>query len=77
MTKKEVEDLIFAKYDCLLLSRKQVAKILNKSVATIDRWKKRGVFLEYKKDESAKNGSVVYSVETVAEYILNNKTKVL
>lgn len=77
MRKKEIHDLIFAKYGCLVLNPKQVAEILNKSVTTIYRWKARGVFLEYKKDQNSKNGSLQYTIDTVVEYILNYNIKVI
>ena len=76
MTKKEARDLIFAKYGCLLLSRQQVAEVLNKSVATIDRWKKSGIHLEFKKNGDARNATIEYSIDTIADYIINNMQKV-
>ncbi|MCK9454751.1 hypothetical protein [Sulfurimonas sp.] len=77
MTKQEARGLIYQKFDTLLLSRKQAAQALNKSVATIDRWKKQGLYLEYKKRGKSKNASVEYPIDTVVDYILNNNQKVV
>ena len=76
MDKQEIKTLIFQKYGSFLLTRKQVAEALNKSVATIDRWKQQGIYLEYKKLGKAKNAPVEYPIDTIAEYIVNNNIKV-
>lgn len=73
---EETRDLILSMYGGLVLSRKQVAMLLNKSISTIDRWKKKGIHLEYRKDDSSKNGSVEYTIDTVIDYILNHNVKV-
>lgn len=75
MNKQEVRTIILQKYDTFLLSRKQVAATLGKSVATIDRWKKRGLHLDYKKTGTAPNSPVEYPIDTVANYIVNNNIK--
>ena len=72
----ELRKLIFSKYGSLLLDRKQVSEILNISVATLDRWKKDNLNLEYKKNGSSKNARVEYSVDAVVNYILNNNAKI-
>jgi transposase len=77
MDKKEIRNLIYQKYGTFLLSRQQVAKVLNKSVATIDRWKKQGLYLEYKKLGNAKNATVEYPIDSVVNYILNNNQKIV
>lgn len=76
MNKQEIRNLIYQKYGALLLSRKQVANILGKSVATIDRWKAQGLYLEYKKLGSAKNAVIEYPIDTVVEYIIRNNKKI-
>lgn len=69
--------ILYTKYDTSLLSRIQVAQELNKSVATIDRWRKAGLYLEYKKLGKAKNSPVEYPIDTVVNYVLNNNIKVI
>jgi len=71
-----MRSLLFEKYGTLLLSRSQAAEALNISVATLDRWKKRGVYLEYKKRGAAKNSPVGYPLDTIINYIINNNNKV-
>lgn len=76
MNRSELRSILYAKHDSSLLSRTQVARELNKSVATIDRWKKAGLYLEYKKNGEAKNSTVEYPIDTVVDYVLNNNIKV-
>ena len=75
MNKQDVWNVIFNKYGSLLLTRKQVAEILGKSVATIDRWKKDGLHLQYKKTGKAKNAPVEYPIDTVVNFIMNDHKK--
>ncbi|QOY53198.1 helix-turn-helix domain-containing protein [Candidatus Sulfurimonas baltica] len=75
--KKEMEDRLFAIFVCLVLSRKQVSKALNKSLSTIDRWRKQSINLEYSKSGDAKNSTIEYSISEIARYIVSNKIKVL
>jgi len=76
MTKQEMRSLLFEKYRTLLLSRSQAAEALNISVATLDRWKKQGMYLEYKKRGTAKNSTVAYPLDTIINYLINNNNKV-
>ena len=73
---KEIIDSIYKEYKTRLLSTEQAAKILNKSTTTLGRWRKEGIYLEYKKNGAAKNTPVFYMIETIVEYILNNNIKV-
>jgi len=68
---------IHQEYETMILSRKQVAKILNKSTTTIDRWRKKGLYLEYSKVGEAKNATIEYTLNEVAKYIISNKIKVV
>jgi len=77
MNKQEILKVIYEKYGSLLLTRRQVAEILGKSVATIDRWKKDGLYLKYKKMGKAKNATIEYPIETVVDYIINNNKKIM
>lgn len=76
MTKQEAINLLLERFDdSFLLSRSQTAKVVNKSVATIDRWKTKGLHLDYKKTGTAPNSPVEYPIDTVANYIVNNNIK--
>ncbi|MDD3476293.1 MAG: hypothetical protein PHI38_05445 [Sulfurimonas sp.] len=77
MDKQEIRNLIYKKYGTFLLSRQQTAEVLNKSVATIDRWKKQGLHLEYKKLGKSKNATIEYPIDSVVNYILNNNQKIV
>ncbi len=77
MNRQKIWDVIYSKYGSLILTRKQVADTLGKSVATIDRWKKQGLYLEYKKLGTAKNSPVEYSIDTIVNYIVNNNKKIV
>lgn len=79
MMKEELEarkwlllKLYFDKYDTFVLTRTQVARILDKSESTIDRWKKNGKGPAFQKDESSKNGSVTYMIDSVIDFLLSN-----
>lgn len=67
--KREIKQMLYTKYNSLVFSRDQVAEILNISVATLDRWRSRGLYLDFKKVGDAKNSIVQYSLSTVADYI--------
>lgn len=69
MEEKEIKEMLYAKYNSLVLSRDQVAEILNISVATLDRWRTRGLYLDSKKIGNAKNSTVQYSIGTVVDYL--------
>jgi len=75
VNKQEIRNMIYQKYATFLLSRKQVADTLGKSVATIDRWKDQGLYLEYRKHGNSKNATVEYPIDTVVDYIVNNNIK--
>jgi len=73
---KLIEDRIEKRYDTLVLSRKQVSEILNKSTSTIDRWRSQRIKLKYSKIGSSKNSTIEYSISEIAKYIINNQIKV-
>jgi len=77
MNRQEIWNVIYSRYRSLILSRKQVAELLGKSVTTIDRWKKNGLYLQYKKRGKAKNSPVEYSIDTIVDYAINNNKKIV
>ena len=77
MSKQEVRHLIYQKYGALLLSRKQAATEVRKSLATLDRWRKKGLYLEYKKIGKARNSTIEYPIDTIVDYIVNNNKKTI
>jgi len=77
MNRQEIWNVIYNRYGSLVLSRKQVAKLLGKSVSTIDRWKKNGLYLVYKKRGKAKNSPIEYSIDAIVDYAINNNKKIV
>ena len=73
--KQEARDLLFGKYETLLLSRSQAAKSVSRSVTTLDRWKKKSVHLTYKKQGEAKNSPVFYPIDSIVDYVCENNIK--
>lgn len=74
--KKELLQLLFQKYGSLLLTREQVAEVLNISTASLDRMKQNGVGIQYQKDgRSGKNAKVRYPIDSVAEFIVESNIK--
>jgi len=69
MNKTEMRNTLYKKYGTFVLSRKQVANELNKSVATIDRWKKQGIYLKFIKRGKAKNAAVEYPLDSIIDYL--------
>lgn len=67
--KEETRQMLYTKYNSLVLSRNQVADILNISVATLDRWRSKGLYLNFKKVGNAKNSIVQYSLNTIVDYL--------
>ena len=74
--KIETRKILFNKYNTMILSRKQVAEILNVSTATLDRWRKQGLYLESKKVGITKNAIIQYPLSTVVDYISSQNTKI-
>lgn len=67
----------FDKYDTFVFHRKQVAKIVNESESTIDRWKKKAYGPEWSKDEGSPNSRVTYMIDRVVDFLIDreeNKT---
>lgn len=75
--KKEAKELLFNKYGTLVLSRQQAAESVNRSVATLDRWKIQGLYLEYKKIGISKNAHIQYPIDTIVDYICENNIKII
>lgn len=75
--KEQTKKLIIEKYGSIILNRKQVAEILNRSVATIDRWKERGEHLSFKKVGKSKNAMIEYNIDTIVDYIYENSIKIM
>jgi len=75
--KNSIINKIYQDYNTMILTRKQVAIILNKSTSTIDRWRKKGLYLEYSKVGNTKNATIEYTLNDIAEYIISNKIKVV
>jgi len=74
---KAIEDRIEKRYGTLVLSRQQVSEIINKSTATIDRWRQLGINLEYSKVGNSRNSTIEYSISEIAKYVVSNKIKVI
>ena len=74
---KEKEKEITEKYGTFVLNPKQTSEIVNKSESTLERWRKRGENLKYRKIGKAKNSPIEYSIESVAEYIINYDIKIV
>lgn len=64
--------LYFDKYETMVLSRKQLAKIVGKSKSTIDRWKNNGKGPAFQKNDDSKNGNVTYMIDTVVDFLLDH-----
>jgi predicted DNA-binding transcriptional regulator AlpA len=67
--RKEFTRILYEVFQCFELSRKQCAKALGKSTATIDRLRSHGLGPKFKKDKRSKNGRVTYPIVEVARYI--------
>lgn len=72
----EIIEILLKKYGSIVLSRNQVSEILNKSVSTLDRWRKKGVYLEYSKIGESNNATIEYSIFDIVQYLESNKIKV-
>lgn len=66
--KQQLLDLLYKKYDTLLLSRKQCAEATGISTATLDRLKELGLGPKYIK-KKGKNGAVKYPLGAVINFI--------
>lgn len=75
-TLRELRSELVAATGTYVLNIKQVSKLLNKSPATLARWRKQNLHLKYSKKDDAANGSIEYPVHSVAEYILSNLIKI-
>jgi len=71
--KEEIKQILYEKYKSLVFSREQVSEILNISVATLDRWRSKGLYLDFKKVGNVKNSTIQYSFNTVVDYLCDFK----
>ena len=67
--RKEFTRILYEVFQCFELSRKQCAKALGKSTASIDRLRANGLGPGFKKDERSKNGRVTYPIFEVAKHM--------
>jgi len=74
-SKKELLEILFKRYNSMILSRKEVATILGISTATLDRLRAKGKGPRYKKQDGSKNATVSYSLEAVVDYLTKNEIK--
>lgn len=72
---KEKELEIVNRTGTYILNVQLVCELINKSPSTLERWRKQGKYLEYKKGP-ARNSPIEYPAHTIAEYILSNSVKV-
>lgn len=72
-SKQEVIELLYREYKSLTLSRKECAKALGVSMATLDRWRVQPIPYGPKVQTNA-NGSktaVLYSIVEIAEFLIS------
>lgn len=74
MDRQQLLELLFSKYDMLVLTKKQCAKELGCSTATLDRLKDAGLGPQYIKGKG-KNGSVDYPIDALVDYIIKAQVK--
>ena len=68
--KKTMYALIFSEYKKLAFTRKETAKLICKSVKSLDNMKKSGVGPEYSKNDTpGGKGGVTYPIQSIVEYI--------
>lgn len=76
-TIKELTEHLYLHSGTYLLSKKDTAKIIGVSISSLDRLKEQGVGPKYKKTGNAKNSTVKYPIQAIAEYIINNNVNTL
>ncbi|SFP24016.1 helix-turn-helix domain-containing protein [Hydrogenimonas thermophila] len=73
---RDLYKTLFETYKTAALTRKQAAKVLGISVATLDRLKEQGIGPEYqKKDTPGGRGAVRYPLQAIVSYLTNNNVK--
>ena len=72
---KELEQNIVKMLGSYILNIEQVSKLINKSPATLGRWRKFGIGPEYRKIGNTRNATIEYTARAIAEYIVNNSIK--
>jgi len=73
---KEESNLIIKEYGSRILSEGMVRKIIGKSSATLGRWRKQGINLEYRKTGTSSNSPIEYPVRGVARYLIEKFNKI-
>lgn len=74
---KKVAEMIFNKYESLVLNPEQVAKLLNISTSTLGRWRAECKYLKYRKIGNSNNSSIEYSIFSIAEYICATEIQII
>lgn len=73
---KELFSTLFEAYKKAMLSRKETAKVIGVSVATLDRLKSEGIGVEYVKMSSkGANGTVKYPLQAIVRYLTENNVQ--
>ncbi len=77
---KELEDdkvanMLYIRYDKMLLSKQITAQIMGISVSSLDRRRKLGTFI--KPCMSSENGDIKYSIFSISEFIKNNNIQTI
>lgn len=69
--KEQIVNRLFNKYGSLVLDRGKTSEAVDKSTSTLDRWRKKGINLEWRKVGESTNSPIEYTLEAIAEYIVN------
>ena len=73
---KNIYELIFGEYKKLSFTRAEAAKLLNRSVKTLDNMRESGIGPGYQKhDTPGGKGAVLYPIHEIVEYILKENYK--
>ena len=73
MSENELVRFIYSLYETVYLNRKQTSKLLGISLSTLDRLKESGKGPDFIKDNTSKNGRVIYSIHVIAKYIISQQ----
>jgi len=72
---KELYSLMLATYGAIL-SQKDTALVIKKSIPTLYRMREQGIGPSYKKmDSKSKNGTIVYPLQEVVRYLTESIVK--
>jgi len=69
---KMMFDVLYSKYNKLLLNKKECSIVINRSCSSLDRDRKQALGMQYIKEQ---NGNVYYPLTEIVKFVTNSQIR--